>query len=144
METNVTSKPVMTTFATSWGGREGKCSLEGGRMVLAMARPKELAGSSATDGMNPEQLLAMGYASCYGQAINALGKNFGVDSGPAAVTCLVTLNRGTDGYSFSIELKVDLPGADRDKLAALAEAAHKTCPFSKAMHGNVPVTLTIA
>lgn len=112
-------------------------------MVLAMSRPKELAGDAATEGMNPEQLFAMGYASCYGQAVNGLAAGHGVDPAGASVVCEVVLNKGSIGYELGVELKVLIPGQDVEKVKKLADAAHKACPYSKAVKGNVPVVITV-
>jgi lipoyl-dependent peroxiredoxin len=134
--------PLYKTFATTKGGRDGRTSLEGGHLVLGMALPTELTGAPA-DGMNPEQLFAMGYSSCYGQAIVALAKKHGVDASRASVTCEVTLNKDETSFALTVELKVAIPGEDSAKVKALVEDAHQICPYSKATRGNVPVTLTI-
>jgi len=129
------------TSATTKGGRNGRAMLADGGLALAMALPKEIGG--AGDGHNPEQLFALGYSACFGQAILVLAKKHGLDGQAARVTCDVTLN--TDGgFSLGVELKVSIPGADRDKLQALIEDAHQVCPYSKATRGNIPVTLTVA
>ncbi len=139
----MTLSPIMTTHATTSGGRNGRTSLEGGKMVLGMALPKELAGAGAIEGMNPEQLFAMGWSSCYGQAIIALSKKHDVDATRASVTCLVTLNKDETSFALTAELKISIPGEDPAKVKALAEDAHAICPYSKATRGNVPVTLTV-
>ncbi len=59
------------------------------------------------------------------------------------VTCDVTLNKDETSFALSVALKLQCPGADRAKLEALIEDAHKICPYSKATRGNVPVTLTV-
>jgi lipoyl-dependent peroxiredoxin len=134
--------PIMTTHATSGGGRNGRSSLEDGKLVLGMSLPKELA--PGPDGMNPEQLFAMGWSSCYNQAIIALAKKHGVDAARAQVTCLVTLNKDEGGgFALSAELRTSIPGEDRAKVQALVEDAHSICPYSKATRGNMPVTLTV-
>lgn len=129
------------TTATTKGGRDGRAVLEDGKLALAMALPKDLGGSG--EGHNPEQLFALGYSSCFGQAILVLAKKHGLDGQAAKVTCDVTLNT-TDGFSLAVDLKVALPGADKAALQALVEEAHQICPYSKATRGNVPVTLSIA
>ena len=129
------------TSATTKGGRNGRAMLDNGALALAMAAPKEIGG--AGDGHNPEQLFALGYSSCFGQALLALGKKHGIDPQPAQVTCAVTLNKGDDGFSLAAELKVSIPGVERAKAQALVEDAHTICPYSKATHGNMPVTLTV-
>jgi lipoyl-dependent peroxiredoxin len=134
--------PIMTTSATTGGGRNGRTSLEGGKFVLGMALPKELA-PGGPDGMNPEQLFAMGWSACYGQAILALAKKHDVDASRAQVTCVVTLNKDETSFALTAELKVSIPGEDPAKVKALADDAHSICPYSKATRGNVPVTLTV-
>jgi Ohr subfamily peroxiredoxin len=128
------------TKATTSGGRNGRAVLESGGLALAMALPKDLGG--AGDGHNPEQLFALGWSSCFGQAILVLAKKHGLDGQAAKVTCEVTLNVNDGAFSLSAELKVALPGADKAKLQALIEDAHTICPYSKATKGNVPVKLT--
>jgi Ohr subfamily peroxiredoxin len=128
------------TSATTKGGRNGRAMLDNGALALAMAAPKEIGG--AGDGHNPEQLFALGYSSCYGQALLLLAKKHGVDGQAAKVICEVTLS--TDGgFNLSAELKVSIPGADKDKVQALVEEAHTVCPYSRATKGNMPVKLTV-
>ncbi len=135
--------PIMTTHATTGGGRNGRASLEGGKMVLGMSLPKELM-PGAPDGMNPEQLFAMGWSACFGQAVIALSKKHGVDGQRANVTCAITLNKDETSFALTAELTVSIPGEDPEKVRALVEDAHSICPYSKATRGNVPVTLTVA
>jgi lipoyl-dependent peroxiredoxin len=129
------------TSATTKGGRNGRTLLDDGALALAMALPKEMGG--AGDGHNPEQLFALGYSSCYGQAIMALGKKHGLDGSAARVTCAVTIDKDATSFGLKVELKISIPGADKDKVKALAEDAHTICPYSKATRGNIPVTLTV-
>ncbi len=128
------------TSATTKGGRNGRAMLDNGGLALAMALPKDLGG--AGDGHNPEQLFALGYSSCFGQAILVVAKKHGIDGQAAKVTAEVTLNTD-NGFSLAVELKVSVPGADKDKVQALVEEAHTVCPYSKATKGNIPVTLTV-
>ena len=127
------------TKATTKGGRNGRAMLDDGALALAMAIPKDIGG--AGDGHNPEQLFALGWSACFGQAILVLAKKHGLDGQAAKVHCEITLN--TDGgFSLAANLKVSIPGAEKDKLQALIEDAHTICPYSKATRGNIPVTLT--
>jgi lipoyl-dependent peroxiredoxin len=130
-----------TTTATTQGGRNGRAVLANGGLALAMALPKEMGG--AGEGHNPEQLFALGYSSCFGQAILALAKKHELDGAAAKVTCAVTLDKDEVSFGLKVELTVSLPGADKQKVQALVEDAHKICPYSRATRGNVPVTLTV-
>jgi Ohr subfamily peroxiredoxin len=127
--------------ATTTGGRNGRAMLQGGGLALAMAFPKELGGSG--EGHNPEQLFALGWSACFGQAILALAKKHGLDGQDARVTCSVAIDKDETSFALKAELKVSIPGADKAKVQALVEDAHKICPYSKATRGNVPVRLTV-
>ena len=46
-------------------------------------------------------------------------------------------------YFLQARLNISLPGIDREVAQQLAEAAHQTCPYSKATRGNINVELNI-
>jgi osmotically inducible protein OsmC len=129
------------TRATTKGGRDGRAVLEDGKLALAMALQKDLGGSG--EGHNPEQLFALGWSSCFGQAILLLAKKHGLDGQAAKVTCTVELDKDATSFALKAELALAIPGADKAKLQALIEDAHQICPYSKATRNNIPVTLTV-
>jgi organic hydroperoxide reductase OsmC/OhrA len=50
----------------------------------------------------------------------------------------------TDGaYFLRARLAVSLPGLDRDLAREIVDAAHRTCPYSKATRGNIDVEITL-
>jgi len=50
----------------------------------------------------------------------------------------------TDGaYFLQARLNVRVPGVARDVAQALVDAAHQTCPYSKATRGNVDVVINL-
>ena len=130
-----------TTTGTTKGGREGRAILDDGKLALAMALPKEMGGSG--EGHNPEQLFALGYSSCFGQAILALGKKHGIDGSAARVSVAVSIDKDATSFLLAAEIKVQIPGADKAKVQALVEDAHTICPYSKATRGNIAVKLTV-
>lgn len=129
------------TRATTTGGRDGRAILEDGGFGLAMALPKELGGSG--QGMNPEQLFALGYSACFGSAILAIGRKHGIDPSKATVTADVTLEKDDISFGLSVALSIKLPGVDRDTAEKVIHEAHEICPYSRATRGNVPVTLQL-
>ena len=130
------------TSAKATGGRDGHAATLDGALDVKLTTPKELGGGGGA-GNNPEQLFALGYSSCYGQAILLIAKKYGLDGQAARVTCEVTLDQKDGGFGLAVELKVSIPGADKDKLRQLVEEAHTVCPYSKATKGNIPVKLTV-
>jgi osmotically inducible protein OsmC len=47
------------------------------------------------------------------------------------------------GYRLAVELHAQLPGIDHALAQRIMEAAHQTCPYSKALRGDAPVTLMV-
>ena len=129
------------THATTKGGRDGRSVLDDGKLALAMALPKEMGGSG--EGHNPEQLFALGWSACFGQAVLALANKHGLDGQAAEVGCNVTIDKDEISFALKAELTLRIPGADKDKVKALLEDAHKICPYSRATRNNVPVTLSV-
>ena len=46
-------------------------------------------------------------------------------------------------YFLRARLNVSLPGIARDVAQPLVDAAHQTCPYSKAIRGNVDVAINL-
>ena len=127
---------------TSSGGRDGEARSSDGRLDIKLSSP-----GSAGSGTNPEQLFAAGWSACF---IGAMGKAAGqmkVTLPPdLAVDAEVDLGTaGTAGteYFLQARLNVSLPGLDREVAKALTDAAHQTCPYSKATRGNIDVTINL-
>lgn len=134
---------VYTTEALSTGaGRDGRAVVQDSDLDFTMAAPKELGGSG--NGVNPEQLFAAGYAACFHSALKAVAKDKGADITDSAVGARVTLNKNSEGFFLGVELEVTIPGKNQDEAQALADAAHETCPYSKATRGNINVTVSVA
>jgi organic hydroperoxide reductase OsmC/OhrA len=51
----------------------------------------------------------------------------------------------SDGeYFLQARLTITLPGLDQEVAKRVADAAHQTCPYSKATRGNISVTISVA
>jgi len=96
-------------------------------------------------GTNPEQLFAAGWSACFDGAMNIAARRLGVALPPErAIDAGIDLCLDGDSYFLRARLDISLPGLDADSARAVIEAAHQTCPYSKAMRGNVDVTLNLA
>jgi organic hydroperoxide reductase OsmC/OhrA len=60
-----------------------------------------------------------------------------------AIDIEVDLLLADGAYSLQARFDVNLPGLERDVAQALVEAAHQTCPYSRATRGNIDVTFTL-
>ena len=68
------------------GGRDGGRAMpDVGGIALAMAIPKAMGGSG--EGSNPEQLFALGYATCFNSALLFVARSLGIDATKARVAC---------------------------------------------------------
>ncbi len=56
------------------------------------------------------------------------------------MTATVGIGRDDSGLGFAIELEVSLPEVSTEEAQALAEAAHKVCPYSRAFREGVAVS----
>ncbi len=110
------------TRATTKGGRDGRAVLDDGKLALAMALPKDMGGSG--EGHNPEQLFALGWSSCFGQAVLLLAKKHGLDGQAAKVTCTVELDKDATSFALKAESHVSIPGRRQGQ----ASSADRRCP----------------
>ena len=137
------AKTLYTAEAQVTGGRdEGHGKTSDGALEVVLRVPSEMGGDGG--GTNPEQLFAVGYASCFESALKVMARRQRVESGDATIDSKVNLHPTQEGgFELSVELDVSLPSIDDAKAAAeLVKAAHEVCPYSKATRGNIDVTLT--
>lgn len=134
-----TDKVLYTGRTHTTGGRDGAARSSDGRLEVNLTSP-----GAAGAGTNPEQLFAAGWSACFIGAIGLAARERKV-AVPAetAVDAEVDLRHGESGYFLQARLNVALPGLDRDTARALVDAAHQTCPYSKATRGNIEVEINL-
>jgi len=135
-----TEKVLYTAKAHSKGGRNGESRSSDGRLDIKLSSPGTTGG-----GTNPEQLFAAGWSACFlgamGVAAAKMKTRLPTD---AAIDAEVDLCDGGGEYFLRARLNVSLPGVERDVAQALVNAAHQTCPYSKATRGNIDVAINVA
>ena len=136
-------KTLYTAVATATGGRTGHVESDDSVLAVDLALPKEMGGKSGV-GTNPEQLFAGGYAACFGSALDYLAKQRGIETGDVSVTAEIGIGpNDTGSFSLSAALTIVVPALSQADAEALAADAHKVCPYSNAVKGNVNVVLTV-
>lgn len=133
-------RALYTAEATVRGGRgAGHGRSSDGALDVQLRRPVEMGGEGG--GTNPEQLFAVGYAACFDGALGAVARRERRDLGDVSVTARVSLLRADErSFRIAVELDVQLGDvADPDDAARVVTAAHRVCPYSNAMRGNVEV-----
>ena len=136
---------VYTANTHTTGGRTGTSATDDGRLSITLDTPKEMGGNGGP-GTNPEQLFAAGYSACFLGALKAVarGEKLKVPD-EATIDASVSFGENANGPGFAIaaELRITLPGFEREAAEALVEKAHQICPYSNATRGNIDVTLTV-
>lgn len=130
---------IYTAEAHVSGGREGHGTTSDGKLDVDLSRP-----ASGGPGTNPEQLFAIGYGACFEGALATVARRQRVDLGTTSIDSAVELHSADDGGFFiSVSLAVTLPAVTDEAAAVeLVREAHRVCPYSNALRGNVTVLLT--
>jgi Ohr subfamily peroxiredoxin len=137
------ANPIYTAEAHVTGGRiDGHGKTSDGNLEVDLRLPKELGGEGG--GTNPEELFAVGFASCFESALGVVGRRAREEVGDVAIDSKVMLLPTEQrGFNLAVELDVSLPSVDdQAKAVEIVRAAHQVCPYSNATRGNIDVTLT--
>lgn len=136
-------RSTYTTEALSVGdARNGRAYLTDGTLEVQMGLARELGGSG--DGANPEQLFALGYATCFHQALKVIGKDQHADVTSSSVQARVDFIEDYERYyKLAVTIDVSLPYVEMDHARELAVLAHDYCPYSRATRGNIDVVVNV-
>jgi osmotically inducible protein OsmC len=87
---------------------------------------------------------AAGWSACFEGAMGIAARKRKITL-PAdlAIDAEVDLCMTGGAYFLQVHLNVSLPGVERDVAEALTNEAHQTCPYSKAIRGNIDVTINL-
>lgn len=133
-------KVLYTGKTHTTGGREGASKSSDGHLDIKLSVP-----GTAGAGTNPEQLFAAGWSACFIGAMGiAAGKMRVTLPADLAVDTEVDLGTANGGYFLQARLNVSLPGLEPEVARSLTDAAHQTCPYSKATRGNISVEINVA
>lgn len=137
-------QPLFTAHATSTGGRNGHTSADDGLISVDLSVPKAMGGPGKPNTTTPEHLFAAGYAACLGGAIDYQANQLKLKPTSLEVKPGVTIGKSDDGgFGLAVELDVTVGGLSEEDAKKIVEAGHAFCPYSKAIKGNVDVTLNV-
>lgn len=134
------NKILYTAKVHTTGARDGGTSRsDDGKLDIRHSLP-----GIKGNGTNPEQLFAAGWSACFDGALGLAARKFKVElPADVAIDAEVDLCLEGDAYFLRARLNVNLPGVDRDVALRLINTAHQTCPYSKAVRGNIDVVLNL-
>jgi len=133
------AKILFTANVHTTGGREGAARSSDGRLDVRLSPP-----GAAGSGTNPEELFAAGWSACFEGAMGIAARRLKITL-PAdlAIDAEVDLCLTDGAFFLQARLNVSVPGVEREVAQTLVDAAHQTCPYSKAIRGNVDVVITL-
>jgi lipoyl-dependent peroxiredoxin len=113
------------------GRASGTVRSDDGHLELDLRLPEALGGPGG--GTNPEQLFAASYAACFHGALALIAAKNDIALSGTAVDVSVTFGRDpVDGmYTLSADIKIHLPGVDRETAEQLVRATERICPYAK-------------
>jgi lipoyl-dependent peroxiredoxin len=139
-----------SSATTSWDGTlahgSGRTSLASGvagPLAVSWAGRTERTG----DTTSPEELIAAAHASCYAMALSHELAEAGATPEHLDVSVTVTFEIVDGAPTISraaVTVRGTASGIDADGFAAVAAAAKDGCPVSRALKGNVEITLDAA
>lgn len=130
-------KILYKTSATATGGRSGVSKLDDGSFQVNTVPP-----GSKKEGVNPEQLFALGYSACFGNALLRVAERMKLSPSACSTTIEVGLAQlESGGFGLDVDLYANIAGLTEAEAKLLLETAHTVCPYSNALQGNVDVRL---
>lgn len=130
----MTDKIIFTGTTHVKGGADGYARSTNDVLDLALPQPHPAA----------ENLFAAAWSACFIGALElAAGqRKIKLPASPEADTTIEVLSRD-GGFVLRARLDIEVPGIDRDIARELVDTAHKICPYSKAVAGNIDIELNL-
>jgi osmotically inducible protein OsmC len=135
-----------STARSSWRGdlENGEGTIEqvgsgtfGPLDVTWAARTGERSGQTT-----PEELIAAAHAACFSMAFSGRLAKAGSAPERLDVSASVTFVPGTGITTSVLDVEGVVPGMDEATFTSIAEDAKDNCPVSKALTGNVELSVT--
>lgn len=98
----------------------------------------------ASAGTSPEELIAAALSSCFSMALSAGLARAGTPPKKLETDVVSTFVGGEGIKSFAVSVRGDVPGIDENAFKEAAEQAKEGCPVSKALAGNVELSVDAA
>lgn len=139
---------AVRTATVTWSGdlSSGSGTVSAGTSELFTDLP--VSWSSRTEApegrTSPEELLAAAHASCYAMALSGGLARSGTPPEHLHVEAAVTFDKVGDAWtvvSSRLILLGRVPGCSDEAFTAAAEEAGRNCPVSRALAGNVAITV---
>ena len=124
----------------------GRVSLESGAATDAPINWKAREEGSERE-TSPEELIAAAHASCFSMALSNVLAQAGTPATTLDTDATATFDKADGGFRMTrmaLHVRGDIAGIDEQGFREAAEQAKENCPVSKALAGNVDITVEAA
>lgn len=135
------------TASVHWEGqgKQGQGKISTGTGAL-QGYPYGFASRFEDDrrGTNPEEILGAAHAACFTMAFSFACDQAGFATTNIDTTASVRLTKVGEGFvidRIALSMQASVPGIDDVKFQAIAAAAKRDCPLSKALASVAEITL---
>ncbi len=139
---------AVRTATVTWQGdlNDGTGSVSSGSSETFLDLPVSWSARTEEPGgkTSPEELLAAAHASCYAMALSGGLARAGTPPEHLHVEAQVTFDKVGDAWtvvSSALTVLGHVPGATHESFTEAAEAAKDGCPISRALAGNVRLSV---
>lgn len=137
------------TATVTWNGAlaDGSGTVSAGTSELFTDLPVSWASrtESADGRTSPEELLAAAHASCFSMALSGALARGGTAPDHVHVSATVTFDKVGEAWTVTrseLDVVGVVPGLDHAAFDAAAQNAKDTCPISRALAGNVELSVS--
>ncbi|HEY8235577.1 MAG TPA: OsmC family peroxiredoxin [Gaiellaceae bacterium] len=95
----------------------------------------------ASAGTSPEELIAAALSSCFSMALSAGLARAGTPPTKLDTDVVSSFEGGVGLTKLAVTVRGQVEGVDENAFREAAESAKENCPVSKALKGNVEITL---
>jgi len=137
------------TASAHWAGglKDGRGTVSTESGVLSQTQYSFSTRFENGKGTNPEELIAAAHAGCFSMALSSeLGKA-GMTAESIDTTASLTMEKTDAGFTITaihLEVRANIPGADRQKFETAAQSAKKGCPVSRVLNANITMNASLA
>lgn len=128
--------------SAAWQGglKDGKGTVSTESGVLTQTPYSFSTRFEGQRGTNPEELIAAAHAACFSMALSAELGNVGMTTETIRTAATLTMDKLESGWTVTrihLDVTVKIPGADRGKFEAAANAAKAGCPISRLLNAAI-------
>jgi osmotically inducible protein OsmC len=103
-----------------------------------------MGGPGKPNTSTPEHLFAAGYAACFGSACEFVSRQMKIIPKSITVKSAVGIGEAPGGgFGLSVGHDVEVRGVSQADAEKIVAAGHQVCPYSRAIKGNVDVTIKV-